>query len=67
MGRMQDKVVLITAAADGIGLAAAHRLASEGAKMETGNPPRCHLKGHPPSPSGLLSRLRHLVESSQRT
>ncbi len=33
MGRMQDKVVLITAAADGIGLAAAHRLASEGAKM----------------------------------
>ena len=33
MGRMQDKVVLITAAADGIGLAAAHRLASEGAKI----------------------------------
>ena len=33
MGRMQDKVVLITAAADGIGLAAAHRLASEGARI----------------------------------
>ena len=33
MDRMKDKVVLITAAADGIGLAVARRLASEGAKI----------------------------------
>ena len=33
MGRLENKVVLITAAADGIGLATAHRLSGEGARV----------------------------------